>query len=480
MSRRPLMSLIVIVLLAVAAQAQQVPGADGSDGVLNVTSDQTIDLGLAAPAQWDSPSPAQHGVYDAAKWAVVLKYSSVTVASGRTLTFLNHPSRAPLMLLVNGNVAINGTLNVAGGATTNTFAPAEPGPGGFRGGVACGTVGGSVPGSAGFGPGGGSTPGPGICGGPGAAGMRSYGLNSGIPLIGGSGGSHWDNGSSWGGGAGGGAILIAATGTVTINGLLTANGGVATGSFVHDRGGSGGEVRLVCAAVVGSGSIQAIGNTGGGAGLIRGESNNWAITGVVTPSPSLVAAPAVANYWAVPTAAITSVDSNPVPAEPLARINFPNFDVRAPRFAGNTVVIETRGLNAVAGAVRLRAVSLSGADQLIDAALVSGNSTLATWQVQLNLGSGLSILQVFGRVMTPAPQQYNTFSREVSVFRNPCGADFNNDGDSATDADIEAFFACIAGNCCASCDSADFNSDGDTATDADIEAFFRVLAGGPC
>jgi probable HAF family extracellular repeat protein len=62
-----------------------------------------------------------------------------------------------------------------------------------------------------------------------------------------------------------------------------------------------------------------------------------------------------------------------------------------------------------------------------------------------------------------------------------CGsADFNHDGDSATDLDIEDFFRCIAGNCCATCDSADFNGDGDYATDADIEAFFRVLAGGHC
>jgi hypothetical protein len=64
---------------------------------------------------------------------------------------------------------------------------------------------------------------------------------------------------------------------------------------------------------------------------------------------------------------------------------------------------------------------------------------------------------------------------------NPyCDADFNHDGDSGTDADIEAFFACIAGSCCATCGSADFNGDGDAATDADIEAFFRVLGGGPC
>jgi hypothetical protein len=61
-----------------------------------------------------------------------------------------------------------------------------------------------------------------------------------------------------------------------------------------------------------------------------------------------------------------------------------------------------------------------------------------------------------------------------------CSPDFNNDGDVGTDADIEAFFACLAGNCCPACGSADFNGDGDVGTDADIEAFFRVLAGGRC
>jgi hypothetical protein len=64
-----------------------------------------------------------------------------------------------------------------------------------------------------------------------------------------------------------------------------------------------------------------------------------------------------------------------------------------------------------------------------------------------------------------------------------CGtSDFNGDGDFGTDQDIEAFFACLAGNCCATCFSggADFNGDGDVGTDQDIEAFFRVLAGGDC
>jgi hypothetical protein len=65
----------------------------------------------------------------------------------------------------------------------------------------------------------------------------------------------------------------------------------------------------------------------------------------------------------------------------------------------------------------------------------------------------------------------------------PCGsADFDGDGDVGTDADIEAFFACLAGNCCPTCHpgGADFNGDGDVGTDADIEAYFRVLAGGDC
>jgi hypothetical protein len=62
-----------------------------------------------------------------------------------------------------------------------------------------------------------------------------------------------------------------------------------------------------------------------------------------------------------------------------------------------------------------------------------------------------------------------------------CRADFNADGDTGTDLDIESFFACLSGNCCATCPpNADFNCDGDTGTDADIESFFRVLAGGGC
>jgi hypothetical protein len=69
----------------------------------------------------------------------------------------------------------------------------------------------------------------------------------------------------------------------------------------------------------------------------------------------------------------------------------------------------------------------------------------------------------------------------ASILVAPCGtADFDGDGVGGTDADIEAFFACLAGHCCVMCGSADFDGDGDVGTDADIESFFRVLAGGSC
>jgi hypothetical protein len=64
---------------------------------------------------------------------------------------------------------------------------------------------------------------------------------------------------------------------------------------------------------------------------------------------------------------------------------------------------------------------------------------------------------------------------------NCCRSDYDGDGDVGTDFDIQAFFACLGGNCCATCPpDSDFNCDGDAGTDLDIEAFFSVLGGGPC
>jgi len=75
------------------------------------------------------------------------------------------------------------------------------------------------------------------------------------------------------------------------------------------------------------------------------------------------------------------------------------------------------------------------------------------------------------------------FYTGISHCGSTCGtSDFNGDSDFGTDQDIEAFFACLAGHCCPTCNpnASDFNGDGDYGTDQDIESFFRVLAGAPC
>jgi len=87
-------------------------------------------------------------------------------------------------------------------------------------------------------------------------------------------------------------------------------------------------------------------------------------------------------------------------------------------------------------------------------------------------------------VPATAPGAFDIVWVRFTVGSAPtCGtSDFNGDTDFGTDADIEAFFGCLAGNCCSTCwpGGSDFNGDGDSGTDQDIEAFFRVLAGGTC
>ena len=83
-----------------------------------------------------------------------------------------------------------------------------------------------------------------------------------IPISLGSGGGNMS--ASGTGGAGGGAIRMVITGTLTINGTLSANG--ANGcpcDLEAGGGGSGGSVSIKANALVGSGTIQANGGDGG-------------------------------------------------------------------------------------------------------------------------------------------------------------------------------------------------------------------------
>jgi hypothetical protein len=114
-----------------------------------------------------------------------------------------------------------------------------------------------------------------------------------------------------------------------------------------------------------------------------------------------------------------------------------------------------------------------------DVVLNSSTSTAASMQ--------FAVIDANGTQTFPAakPGAYDVYFATFTVGTTgpTCGtSDFNGDGDFGTDADIEAFFACLGGTCCPTCfeGGSDFNGDGDFGTDQDIESFFRVLAGGNC
>ena len=318
------------VLLAVASTAhgQIDVGSDGSDGPLFLfDEDITTVLAEAAllcdcdgggtlddPCRWDCPSPvAGKGVYDAEQWAVVFKYSTMEVREQASIRYSNHPSRAPVIILVSGSATIEGDIRLNGvnghpGSVAATWA--EPGPGGFRGGRGTRTT---IDESGGFGPGGGfvgdsesggtggSYASLGVIGNYGGGGPGEiYGNARILPLVGGSGGSSSQSGGgAGGGGAGGGAILIAADNTISVKStaILTANGGVGgDGWNSYDGGaGSGGAIRLVANEIViePNANLQAIGggqNSHGGAGgigRIRLDANTFTVAVKTLPAATM-------------------------------------------------------------------------------------------------------------------------------------------------------------------------------------------------
>ena len=132
-------------------------------------------------------------------------------------------------------------------------------------------------------------------------------------------------------------------------------------------------------------------------------------------------------------------------------------------YLGNTLVMNNDGSHGmIEGATAL--IGLKAGKHLVRIEYFEGGGgagVIASWS-----GTGVT------KAVIPASRWF--------VVPPNCTADFDGDGDTGTDFDISAFFACLGGNCCTACGSADFDGDGDFGTDFDIQSFFRVLGGGPC
>lgn len=376
------------------------------DGEFHPTSDVEIDLSLASTGAWDSLERPAGGVYDPDKWVVVFRYDTINIPAGVKVTFKNHPSRAPVMWIVGitGNCIINGEINLDGkGGTTDaseSLVPAEPGPGGFRGGAR-----GPLGGGHGYGPGAGAAS---IFSTSGQYGT-SYGNPQIIPLIGGS-GTGADNFSPYpgaaSGGAGGGAITISSY-YMTFNGIISAKGGQASPSS-PTRTGSGGAIRLMTLQIQGSGGSLIAMNPGStNPGRIRIERSTYTYPGTPLPSFSFTSAPETVPVentgWTyfpaanAPTARVLSVDAVNAPADPRAPLSS-GADVAIQNNGPVNILIETKNFP-IEGQVQLFITPKYGDRVTHTATRLSGDINTATWQVQTTLPQGYVTMQA--RVTQP-------------------------------------------------------------------------------
>lgn len=397
----------VFALLCVGgAHAQiNIGTTNASDGAIDLTSQSlTLNLGEAANAAWDAPAPvAGKGVYDASRWAVVYKLSSLNIDAGYALLFRRHPSGAPVVILVQGNATINGLISLNANQTEDA-----PGPGGFFGGLA--GEGANI-GSAGLGPGGGfMNPNVNDLGGHGSFGVAGaiesqraapgalYGMPNLLQLIGGSGGGAALGGSThWRGGHGGGAMLLAVRGTLTLNGQIVANGS----SFSFNAGsGSGGAIRVI-ANSINFGSNHTLSAQPGtlssttGLGRIRIEANTTINMPNAIPTASISLPGSNARLWPAasdPTVRINTINNTAVPAEPRGQLR--NIDVAFETASSIPVDIATTNTPTDGSwRVELRGVTRFGQSVTYTATLVGGNQASAVWRVTLPAFSGLQSVQ---------------------------------------------------------------------------------------
>lgn len=371
--------------------------------------DTVIDLSVAEIGSWDAASSG-NGIYDQTLWAVVYKFSSLTIPPNTTVRFANHPSGAPVVFLVGGDVEIgSGSLVTLDGenSTSGNFAQnSEPGPGGFRGGAG-GTSG--ISGGPGFGPGGGVF---GSCtclnGNSGGNGTYDgvYGNSQLLPLIGGSGGSAQGTSSAFGG-AGGGAILMVTEGVFRLDGQITARGGsrvqtynyVGSGYDLFTGVGSGGGIRIICTRSEGSGQLDVRGGGsfgGSSLGRLRLEMHDVADSWTTFPVVNRVGPGSPPQIWpeaSSPKAEILTVESVPI-ADPSADWTNPDAVITG-QSSELMVTIQTTNV-AASATVNVVVCPRQGQRFLVPCALVPGGTPPSlTWTATIGgVPDGFGVLQV--------------------------------------------------------------------------------------
>jgi len=377
-------------------------GSTGADGVLAPTADTTL------------PIPADG----------ILNYTTVNIPTGVSVKFSRNAANTPVYILVQGDAVIDGTIDMSG---VDGSSLGSPPPGAFEGGIPQASNGGN-----GKGPGG-SSGGTGTYGANGGSYAtqgnlgRSNGGNSTLflgsvygstslqPLLGGSGGGatrSTDTITGDRGGSGGGAILLAVTGTLTLNGEILVNGGngapiIESGGETNwgSGGGSGGAVRIIASTFTGSGNIDFSGGAkgegdivnsiwrdggAGGNGRARLEADVFNFTGTSTPNAISAAAPSPVFASNLPTIQISTIAGLTVPAVPTGE-----NDVVLPTSTANPATITFTAANVPLGStVELTVTPVSGGTvTTATSSALTGTLASSTASVDVTLPDGASTLQ---------------------------------------------------------------------------------------
>jgi len=425
----------------------------------------------------------------------IFNFTNVNIPTGVTVTFQRNATNTPVTILASGDVTINGMINVSGGRSTDVGTagggnvgddglPGLGGSGGFDGGAG-GNVNSNLIGATGLGPGGGFGGAnallfvgvPPWCGG-GGAGYGASGVNAAVsgatradcrvtiedrvsgtrgvtygsatllPIIGGSGGGGGQAGESFsgsGGGGAGGAILVAASGTVLVNGSLLADGGASgnsggSGAGSTGGGGSGGAIRIVATTLAGNGTIRANGGAGGAASLTNSggsggnggvgrilEADTFTFSATTTPSFAF-AEPQDIFVPGLPNLRITSVAGVVAPASPTG-----TADILLPAGTANpvTVAFVSSGVP-VGNTVQLTVTPASAPPTSTLSGALSGDLANATASATIELPEGPSTLsaQVSFTVTASIGDDMSRFAQGERVERIVVAAGM--DGSSET------------------------------------------------
>lgn len=366
----------LLLALSLVCFGQFNSGSTGADGAL--------DLSACTTTICEVPLPESG----------ILNYTTVNVPAGKTLVFKPNSRNTPVTILAQGNININGSINLNASGR-------NPGAGGYHGGNS------SSP--QGFGPGGGQST---------SVHGKWVGALSLVPIIGGSGGASPTTNNIYFGGGGGGAIVLASSSSVFINQTssfnISVDGSVGwTGASTCSScgSGSGGSIRIVANFVNISGNLYArAGGFSPYVGTIRIEApaGQRNVSGTFNPTPVISEINPVVIPTNPPTLRIASIAGYPVPTGSAGSPY--GVDLMLSAQLSDPLQVQIQGFNIPVG-TQIQLL-LSGASGTATGCALTGETSWSACNVSVTGLNRNGVTTLLAVAVFEVPTQTNAFNPE--------------------------------------------------------------------